>query len=176
MKIKKFLFSKEYGSLYYKLSCFFKFKMPFVSKLWNEYHNPLYHWWKGRKYFKRPKAHLHIGNVEWFFGFPCRKDYLNPIIDFRMSGLGWKDKWNTPRHEWDPYISITLFRKWQILWMFNWVNKNDKNSATRSMATWEALLDHIYYKKSILTCIKYHSWNSCLGKDAEKITIESNLK
>lgn len=176
MTLKEKLFSKKYGSLYSRLLYFFKHKIPFVSKLWNQYHNPWYYWWKARKYFKRPKAHFHIGKIEWFFGFPCRKDYLNSIIDFRMSGLGWKDKWNSPRHEWDPYIAITFFRKWWIIWVFNWIDKNDKYSHTRSMATWEALLDFIYYKKSISKCIKHHIWNSCPDKDAEKITIESNLK
>ena len=173
MNLKKFLFTKKYGSLYYRLSYFFKHKIPF-TKAWNEYHNPFIHWWKARAYFKRPKSHFHIGKIVWFFGFPIRKDYLNSIIDIRLSSLGWKNKYTEYRHEWDPYISIVFFRKWQLLWVFNWENKSDKNSNTRSMATWEALLDFIYTKKNIQQCIKSHIWSNL--QTNEDITIEPNLK
>ena len=174
MTLKEKLFSKKYGSLYYRLSSFFKCKIPFISKLWNEYHNPWYHWWKVRKIFKRPKCHFYKGKITWFFGFPCRSNYLNSIVDIRFSSLGWKDKYSSPRHEWDPYISIVFFRKWQLLWIFNWVDKNDEYSNTRSMATWEAILDHLYYKKSIDWCKRNHVWGT-FTKD-ERITIDNNLK
>lgn len=173
MILKEKLFSKKYGSLYYRLSYFFKHKIPF-TKSWNEYHNPWYHWWKARKYFKKPKCHLHKGKLTWFFGFPCDKKYLNSILDIRFSSLGWKDKYNSPRHEWDPYISIVFFRKYQLLWIFNWINKKDKFSDTRSMATWESILDYIYYNESIEHCKKTHIWNNI--NTSEKITIDSNLK
>lgn len=169
MKIKEYLFSKKYGSLQYKLSYFLHYKIPF-SKGWNEHHNPLYHWWKAKKYFKFPNIHFYSGKIKWFFGFPIKKEYLNRILDIRLSSLGYKTKWDEFRHEWDPYISIVLFRKWQLLLVFNWIN-DDENSNVRSMATWEALLDHIYYNKSITECINTHIW----GYNGE-ITIESNIK
>ena len=71
-------------------------------EIWNEYHNPFYIWWKCRKYFKFPNIKIHTGGLTWFFGYPICKEYLNKFIDFRMSALGWKDKYNSPRHEWDP--------------------------------------------------------------------------
>lgn len=169
MTIKEYLFSKKYGSLRYKLSYFFNHKLPF-SDGWNKYNNPLYHWWKARKYFKRPKCHFYKGKITWFFGFPIKKEYLNKILDIRFNALGWKDKWDSPRHEWDPYISIVFFRKWQLLWIFNWIS-NDKDSGIRSMATWEAILDYLYYGKSIDQCIKNHVWGW-----KKEITINSNLK
>lgn len=175
MTIKEFLFSNKYGSLRYKVIRFFKHKLPF-TKTWNEYHNPWYHWWLARKYFKRPKAHFHCGKMIWFFGFPCRRDYLNPIIDFRMSSLGWKNKFYDYRHEWDPYISVVFFRKWQLLWIFNWVNKNDHSSHIRSMATWEAILDHVFENKDVDWCVKHHIWSSDFGDINVKIDIRENLK
>ena len=169
MTIKEYLFSKKYGSLYNRLSYFFKYKLPF-SKYWNEYHNPLYHWWKVRKYFKKPKCHFYKGKITWFFGFPMRKDYLNPILDIRFSALGWKSKWNDFRHEWDPYISIVFFRKWQLLWIFNWIDPNNKDSGIKSMATWEAILDVLYNKKSLSESIEDNTW----GEKSE-IKIDSNV-
>ena len=83
MTIKEYLFSKKYGSLRYKLSYFFNYKLPFNDG-WNRYKNPLYHWWKARKYFKRPKCHFYKGKITWFFGFPIKKEYLNKIIDINI--------------------------------------------------------------------------------------------
>lgn len=121
MNFKEFMFSKKYGSLRYKLSYFFHSKIPFISKGWNEYNNPWYVWWKCRKYFKKPKWRLfNCGKIEWFFGLPCRHDYYNRILDIKFSSLGWKDKYNSPRHEWDPYINIVFLRKWQIFWIFTY--------------------------------------------------------
>ena len=68
---------------------------------------------------------------------------INPIIDIRSSSLGWKSKYDSPRHEWDPYFAITFFRKYRIMWMWNYIT-NDSNDNVRSMATWEALLDYLY--------------------------------
>lgn len=175
MKIKEFLFGKKYGSLYYRLSYFFGHKIPF-SHGWNAYHNPLYHWWKARKHFKRPKVHLITGKNIWFFGLPCRRDYYNRILDIRFSALGWKDKFNSPRHEWDPYITITFLRKYHIIWIFNWAVKGDKDSCTRSSATWEAILDYLYYKVPIDKVVGCHTWSSGIGASSHDITINSNLK
>lgn len=144
--------------------------------LFDKWNNPLYYWWKVRKIFKRPKAHFHIGGVQWFFGFPIRKECLNPILDIRFTGLGWKEKYCTPRHEWDPYISIVFFRKFQLLWIFNWVDLNDSFSYTRSMATWEAILDIIEYNKDTEYVIKNHTWSGHRNGSEYLITIEPNLK
>lgn len=170
MTIKEFLFSSKYGSLCYII----EHRLPF-TKTWNLYHNPLYYWWKTREYFKRPKAHFHCGKMVWFFGFPCRRDYLNPIIDFRISSLGWKNKWENCVHEWDPYISIVLFRKWQLLWTFNWIKEEDAFSHIRSIATWEAMLDYFYNKLSIEECIKRHTWEGNKHGKEYKITILPNI-
>lgn len=144
---------------------------------WNEYHNPFYYWWKARKYFKRPKIHFIYGKNIWFFGLPVRKDYYNPIISIRSESLGWKWKYDEVRHEWDPYFQIVFFRKYHLIWLLNWINKKDKYSNTRSMATWEAILDYLYNKKTIEECINGHRWIGKYGeKDEYVITIKENLK
>ena len=143
--------------------------------LYNEYRNPLYYWWKVRKLFKRPKFHLYVGKKIWFFGIPVREDFFNPIIGFRISGLGWKWKFDEVRHEWDPYILIRLFRKWDIIWTMNWVKKNDRNSYARSMATWEAILDYLYKDRTLKECVKYNQWGPPVGEKGKPITIINNL-
>lgn len=140
-------------------------------KYLNEYKNPFYYWWKVRKIFKRPKCHLYIGKRTWFFGLAIRDEYYNPIISLHTSSTGWKWKYDEVRHEWDPYIQIRLFRKWDIIFIFNWIDKKDINSSCRSMATWEAILDYLYNNKSIEECISRHVW----GSDTGDITILDNL-
>lgn len=65
-------------------------------------------------------------SLERSFGLPARRDYYNPVIDIGFHALGWKDKWDSPRHEWDPMICITFFRTWHLLWIFNWAVKEEK--------------------------------------------------
>lgn len=167
MNVKEYLTSKKYGSLRYKLSYFFHSKIPFLSPGWNEYRNPWYHWWKARKYFKRPKAHFLFRKNFWTFGLPIRRDYYSPVIDIGFHALGWKDKWDSPRHEWDPMICITFFRTWHLLWIFNWATKHKKDSITGSMATWEAILDYTRYDKSLSYVVDNHIWSY----DGEKVYI-----
>lgn len=175
MYFKEYLFGRKYGSLRYWVSYFFHSKIPFISPGWNEYKNPWYHWWEVREYFKRPKAHFLFRKKFWTFGLPARRDYYNPVIDIGFHALGWKDKWDSPRHEWDPMICITFFRTWHLLWIFNWAVKEEKNSITKSMATWEAILDYSYYNKTIDQAIDNHVWS--YEEDGEKkyITIISNM-
>lgn len=169
MNVKEYLTSKKYGSLRYKLSYFFHSKIPFLSPGWNEYRNPWYHWWKARKYFKRPKAHFLFRKNFWTFGLPIRRDYYSPVIDIGFHALGWKDKWDSPRHEWDPMICITFFRTWHLLWIFNWATKHKKDSITDSMATWEAILDYTRYDKSLSYVVDNHIWS--YDRDGEKVYI-----
>lgn len=169
MNVKEYLTSKKYGSLRYKLSYFFHSKIPFLSPGWNEYRNPWYHWWKARKYFKRPKAHFLFRKNFWTFGLPIRRDYYSPVIDIGFHALGWKDKWDSPRHEWDPMICITFFRTWHLLWIFNWATKHKKDSITGSMATWEAILNYTRYDKSLSYVVDNHIWS--YDRDSEKVYI-----
>ena len=143
-------------------------------KLFNEYRNPFYTWWKVRKIFKRPKCHILIGKRIWFFGIAILNQYYNPIISIKTSALGWKWKYDEVRHEWDPYIYICLFRKYQFIWVFNWVDKNDRDSGVRSMATWEAILDYLYNNKTIEQVVNEHQWGSF--DDSPTITINDNIK
>ena len=79
--------------------------------------------------FKRPKLKLYIGRVR--IGTPYflprkwiknkkKPGYLTAIprkIGFDFVALGWKTKWDSYRHEWNPIWSF-VFLKWQIALMF----------------------------------------------------------
>lgn len=136
-----------------------------MFKNWNYWHNPLYHWWKVRKSFKRPRIQFICGTDIWFYGLPIDRRYYNPILDINFSAVGWKTKYGEPRHEWNPYIQICFFRRFHLIWTFEW--------KTANMATWEALLDHLYRNIPIEECIRNHTWSTL---DGTPITIKSNLK
>ncbi len=177
MTLKEFLFSKKYNSLYYRIHYFCKYSIPFISPGWYEYRFPYHHWWKARKIFKRPRIHFIFSKRKmWFYGLPICDKYYNKVLDIRMSVLGYKWKYGSPRHEWDPYISVILFNKYHFLWVFNWVSKLDKDSTTSSMATWEAILDYLYNKIPVDKLVAYHTWSSGIGKDTYDITIRNNMK
>ena len=131
-----------------KLKNWFRINMPF-TRLWNEYKNPFYIWWKCRKLYKFPYIHFYCGKLTWFFGMPISKYKYNKVFDFRMSALGWKCKYEHLEYEWNPYIVFTLFRKWQIIWVFNYVHRSDKLSTTRNITTWNAMLNTLFNNKSI---------------------------
>ena len=151
-------------------------KLKNKLELWDQYNNPFYYYWKVRKLFKRLKCHFMYGKDIWFFGLPIRKEYYNPIISIRTEGLGWKTKYGEFRHEWDPYIQICFFRKWHLIWIFNWVTKDDKDSSIRNMATWEAILEYLYNKESLKECIDSNQWGPHIGdENGSIITPYDNL-
>jgi hypothetical protein len=58
-------------------------------------------------------------------------------ISFRFNGLGWKDKYDSPRFEWSPTFSIYFF-KWQfVMW---WLSPEEDNDRY-----WEMVLWYLYY-------------------------------
>lgn len=74
-----------------------------------------------RSPFKRPKVAFYFGKIKQ--GTPYflprkwvnnkeKEGYLKPVpvkwLWIDIVGLGWKDKFNSPRHEWNPMISIVF--------------------------------------------------------------------
>ena len=155
--------------------------------LWSAYHNPLHYWWKARKHFKMPKPRFICGKYHGYFGLPISDDYYG-TLNLHCVGLGWKEKFGTPRHEWDPIVCVTFtspFRtrhsfnganfsyhqQYWIGWVFNWVERDDDDSHVRSVATWEAMLDVVVYGRSIDYAREHHVWHG-----DGKITIDGNLR
>lgn len=122
-----------------------------MNKFFNEFTNPYHYWWKVRKYWKMPKIHLaHIGKITWWFGLPDSREHYKKKLDIIISGLGCKDKDNAPRFEWDPYLCITFFRRWQIIFVWNYchyfVKKwNREVEIETSEHTWESIVNMAEY-------------------------------
>lgn len=134
-----------------KLKSYLLQHLPF-TKIWNEYNNPFYIWWKCRKYFKFPRPVTRIGKIIWFFGMPIKKDYYNRLIDLRLSAVGWKWKYERIDFEWNPYIAITLFRKWQWSVHFNY--------GEDSHIVWECMLNMVYNNDTLREAVYSHIWVS----------------
>lgn len=115
--------------------------------------NPFKTWWKARKYFKRPKLRFSIFSDSW-------RSYKRGgrILEINCLDVMWKDKFNSPRHERGPHISVLLFRKLGIRVDFH-IDYCDEFGEKRNgdMEYWEYLLEWLHYReKKTLKC--YSAW------------------
>lgn len=110
--------------------------------------NPLKTWKKAKKYFKCPKSKWKIYwiNKERIYSkYPRSK-----ILDVIFCDLSWKDKYNSPRHEENPYIFICFFKKLAFYKEY-YMDYNDEfgEKENGSLEYWEYLLDYLYYSKNL---------------------------
>lgn len=89
-------------------------------------------------------------------------------IAISKSGLGWKDKFDSPRHEWNPFWQFWFF-KWQFV--INWNAPNDNNFDYNDKY-WEMILWYLKYsdkdiKKAEETWpwVNYNTKKSTWNKD-----------
>jgi hypothetical protein len=97
--------------------------------------NPLRTYNKVKKYFKRIKP-----KFQWTFGFRNKAK----ILEINSFDLMWKDKWNSPRHEYNPRMFFSLFNFIHLY--VEWTSGSDSVDDT---AYWEAILDWVYYGKDL---------------------------
>ena len=62
------------------------------------------------------------------------------LLSIIIHDVEWKDKWRSPRHEENPFISIALFNKF----FFNWEWKVS-NKLGDDLDYWEQALWYLYY-------------------------------
>lgn len=97
--------------------------------------NPLKTYNKIRNYFLPIKP-----KFQWTFGFRNKAK----ILEINSFDLTWKDKYNSPRHEFNPRMFFSLFN--YIHLYINWTLGKD---SMHDMVYWEAALDWIYYGKDL---------------------------
>ena len=97
--------------------------------------NPLKTYNKIKKWFKPIYP-----NFQMYFG----KRNKAKILELNSFDVTWKDKWNSPRHEFNPRILISLFN--YIHFYIEWSLQEDSLNDT---IYWESILDYIYYGKSL---------------------------
>lgn len=89
--------------------------------------NPLRTYNKAKKVFKKPKLKFKFSPAY----------YSHSLIAIVATDIGWKDKFDTPRFEIDPYIWIH-FWKWDLMWYWE---ADDQY--------WEQLLWYVYYTQGL---------------------------
>lgn len=134
--------------------------------------NPLKTWWKARKYFRRPNIEFHwfshvMGNCPY-----ASLNAVSPIIDVLSRDVMWKWKWNSVRHERDPYIWVCFFKRFGFSINFK-IYYNDEYGELRDggMYYWEYLLDYLYNRHDLT---KYDIWGS-LKEGYEAYTVDTPL-
>ena len=104
--------------------------------------------WSKRKIIKsikgvfiKPKCYFRLTKDSAPFMF-C--SHYGKLISITIRDLEWKDKYNTPRHEENPFVSIALFNKFFFNWEWklpkeveeHWIDNDDY---------WEQILWWFYY-------------------------------
>lgn len=117
-----------------------------LINIWIE--NPFATWWKARKYFKRPSLKFKFGILKYSFPYASKK-YIGKILDIAVHDVGWKDKYNTPRHERNPYLWICLFKLFTFKIFTHISYLDEKGYSDRSTYYWEYMLDYLYYSKNL---------------------------
>jgi len=120
--------------------------------------NPLRTWWKVRKWFKFPKPSIYFGPI--IMGLPM--GLPNKWIELHCYDVTWKDKYDSPRFEFEPQINLELFKKYQLLLTFKTSN-ND--------VYWETILDMVYYNKSLKEAIARNTWENYNKEGIDAFTL-----
>lgn len=97
--------------------------------------NPLKTYNKIKKYFKPLKSVIH---VDWY------KSSCAKILEINSFDVLWKDKYDSPRHERNPIITISIFNHLHIR-----INFTKQDESLDDMVYWEAALNWLYYKLSL---------------------------
>lgn len=97
--------------------------------------NPFKTYNKIKKYFKPIKPKISLN---------CYKSSCAKILEFNSFDVLWKDKYDSPRHEQNPRITISIFNYIHIM-----INFNMSDESLDDMVYWEAALNWLYYNLSL---------------------------
>lgn len=107
------------------------------------FENPFKTYNKIKDYFRIIKPKFQI---DWF------KSNKAKILEINSFDLMWKDKWNSPRHEFNPRILISIFNYLHIR-----IDFTIGEDSIHDMVYWESALWWLYYNKSLNKAIEYSS-------------------
>ena len=109
---------------------------------WINLENPFKTYNKINKYFKSLKPQFYIGRT-W--------GYNSRILDIVCYDVCWKSKWDSPRHEWDPYFKLALFNLFEFRITWSYINSSGDNE---SMEYWESALNWLYFNKDLQSSVE----------------------
>lgn len=97
---------------------------------------------------------------------PTAGNSYNKILSITCRGIGWKPKYNEPRHENNPYISIVWRNKKTIVIGFEApLFGFSKYYYRENMIYYEAICDYLYYnKRDIVELFNNHIWKDSSNK------------
>ena len=109
--------------------------------------NKYFHWYYENplKTYEKIKTYFLPLKTKWSFSFG--KGNGAKIFDFSCFDLTWKDKWNSPRHEFNPRIKISLFNRLHLLITYT------VGDSMTDMVYWEVALWWLYYRKTLASSI-----------------------
>ena len=117
--------------------------------------NPLKTWSSVKEVFKFPKVNIlcgsnvKTGNILIDYKYPHRK-----ILNINCQDIGYKMKWDDPRHEHNPYICIDIFNKFRFIIEFK-----SPTDLMDDFMYWEIILEYILlYNKNIKITQESFGW------------------
>jgi hypothetical protein len=90
--------------------------------------------------------------------FGYKVSYGSPIYIY-WHGLGWKDKYNSPRFEWSPAFYMFFFK---CQFVIHWVSPNKNNDTYYEMILWYLK----YSDKDIKKAEETWGWQDCKTKES----------
>lgn len=118
------------------------------------FENPLKTYNVIKKYFRRIKPRF---QCSWY------KSNKAKILEINSYDLMWKDKWNSPRHEFNPRIFISIFNRLHIF-----VDLTLGEDSMTDMVYWEAALYWLYYHRSLSKAVQLSTGWSDFNKETQK--------
>ena len=91
------------------------------------------------------------------------------IFELNSFDVLWKDKYDTPRHEFNPRIMLSLFN---YIHLYIWFNVEDSFS---DMVYWESILTWIYYDRGLCDSIKECTGWTQFNEEGEEEFIKFKL-
>ena len=133
--------------------------------------NPLKTWWKARKYFKFPHVSIGIYYNSWLHPYATRK-CRGKILDIDIHDVMWKDEYDTPRYERNPFIYICLFSRLS-LWITFPMRYKDEFDEWQYCSDdyWKYMLDYLYYSHDL----KNFSFGVMSSKIYKKVDFSRNI-
>lgn len=115
--------------------------------------NKYFHWYWENPFKTYNKIKKYFLPLRPRISFGVYKGKNAKILDVSSLDLTWKSKWNSPRHELNPRIRVSIFNRLHILIDFS----VEKYGSMNDMAYWEAALWWLYFGKSLPDAVKRSS-------------------
>lgn len=132
----------------------------YFHKNYEEFYDPTYY------YNMKPIIKESIKEIPVYLNIKNSSEYQVSYskVYIELDGLQWKDKFRSPRHEYNPHLTIKFFNK---IFELEWTTKDFLYDTTY----WETVLDIAVYNRTVLEAVNLNTWDA-----TENNPQETNLK